>query len=419
MMRWAVAALLWFFAVEFAAADWPQFRGPRGLGVASDKNLPTTWSDNDHLLWKTELPGPGASSPIVVGAKIFVTCYSGYGVKADDPGDIKNLKRHLLCLDRNGKILWNRTVAADVPDHEYSGYQVLHGYASSTPASDGKRIFCFFGVAGVVAFDLDGKQLWRQSVGHNTHSWGSAASPIVVGEHVIVNASVESGALVALRTTDGRVAWTQKGVDYSWSSPLLLESQGRKEVLISLYQRVAAYAPDTGKELWRCTGLADYVCPSLTHVGETVFVVGGRPNTSIAIRAGGNGDLGASNLLWTVKRGSNVSSPVYYDGHFYWASESRGTVHCVNAATGAIVYDERLEPDPDTIYASALLADGKIYYVSRTRGTYVIQAGTKFKQLAHNTFASDRSVFNASPAAIDGRLLLRSDRYLYCLGATR
>src|SRR5262249_15398597 len=163
--RIGILALL-FLVPTFAAGDWLQFRGPGGLGVAADKNLPITWSDSTNLLWKTALPGPGSSSPIVVGNKILVTCYSGYGLDANDPGDITKLKRHLVCLDQQGKILWTRDVVTDAADAPFVGsFITKHGYASSTPVSDGKAIYCFFGVAGVVAFDLDGKQLWRTSVG--------------------------------------------------------------------------------------------------------------------------------------------------------------------------------------------------------------------------------------------------------------
>src|SRR5438034_339774 len=147
-------ALLFFPA--FAAADWLQFRGPGGLGVAPAKNLPVTWSDSSNLHWKTALPGPGSSSPIVVGDKIFVTGYTGYGLDSNDAGDLKNLKRHLVCLDHKGKILWTRDVVTDAKDARFTGsFITQHGYASSTPASDGKTVYCFFGVAGVVAFDLD------------------------------------------------------------------------------------------------------------------------------------------------------------------------------------------------------------------------------------------------------------------------
>jgi outer membrane protein assembly factor BamB len=413
-----IAMALWVVPAV-AAADWLQFRGPGGGGVAPGTNLPATWSDNENIAWKTDLPGPGSSSPIVVGDKIFLTCYSGYGLDEDKPGDPKNLKRHLLCLGKLGKILWTRDVATDKTDAAYQGsYITQHGYASSTPVSDGKHIYCFFGVAGVVAFDLDGKQLWQRSVGTGTNSWGTGSSPIVAGDLVIVNASAESNSLVALNKNDGSVAWKQQGDEWwSWTTPLLVDAGGRQEVVISIANRLHAYDAKTGKELWNCAGVEDYVCPSPVAHDGVVFVIGARQNTAMAVKAGGSGDVTTTHVMWSISRGSNVSSPLYHDGNLYWASDRRGVVYCVDAKSGKIHYEQRLEPEAGLIYASAFLAGGKIYYVSRNHGTHVIDAKPEFKQIAHNVIASDTSVFNASPAALDRKLLLRSDRRLYCIGA--
>ena len=418
-MRFRMTIILALCAAPpISAADWPQFRGPGGLGVAADKSLPATWSDNANIAWKTDLPGSGSSSPIVVGDKIFVTCYSGYGLDQDDPGDPKNLKRHLICLGKQGKILWTRDIVTAAKDAAYTGsYITQHGYASSTPVSDGKTIYCFFGVAGVVAFDLGGKQLWQSSVGTGTNSWGTGTSPILSGDLVIVNASAESSSLVALNKKDGSVAWKQPGKEWwSWTTPLLTDANGRQEVVISIYVRLRGHDSKTGKELWNCAGLDDYVCPSPVAHDGVVFVIGARDNTAMAIKAGGSGDVSKTHVLWTVGRGSNVSSPLYHDGHLYWASEKRGVVYCVDVKSGKMKHEQRLDPNPDLVYASAFLAGGKIYYVSRNHGTYVIDAKPQFKQLAHNVIASDTSVFNGSPAAMDGKLLLRSDRRLYCIG---
>jgi len=414
----ATLAVLACVMPTIVAADWLQFRGPGGLGVAADKYLPTSWSDKDNMAWKADLPGAGSSSPIVIGDRIFVTCYSGYGLDENNPGDPKDLKRHLICLDKLGKILWTRDIVTDNKDAAYQGsYITQHGYASSTPASDGKRIYCFFGVAGVVAFDLDGKQVWQRSVGTGTNSWGAGSSPIVAGDLVIVNASAESSSLVALNTNDGNVAWKQQGDElWSWTTPLLVDAGARKEVVISIANRLHAYDPKTGKELWNCAGVEDYVCPSPVAHDGIIFVIGARQNTATAVKAGGSGDVSKTHALWSIGRGSNVSSPLYHDGNLYWTSDRRGVVYCVDAKSGKIQYEQRLDPDAGLIYASAFLAGGRIYYVSRNQGTYVIDAKPEFKQIAHNVIASDTSVFNASPAAMDGKLLLRSDRRLYCIG---
>jgi outer membrane protein assembly factor BamB len=333
-------------------------------------------------------------------------------------GDMKNLKRHLVCVDRAGKVLWTRTVPAVLPDYEYQpgSFLSLHGYASSTPASDGERVYVFFGKTGVLAFDLEGKQLWQTSVGTGTHDWGSATSPVLFQDLVLVNASVESGSLVALNKADGKEAWKAGGMEWTWSSPVLVETGGRTEVVVSVHGRLRAFDPRTGKELWDCEGVDDYICPSVIAHDGVVYAIGGRTNTAVAVRAGGKGDVSATHTLWRQSRGSNVSSPVFHNGHLYWASESRGVVYCLEAAKGTVVYEERLKPGPDRIYASPVVADGKLYYVSRTKGAFVVAARPEFQQLAHNTLKGDSSVFNASPAVSNGQIFLRSDRYLYGIG---
>lgn len=418
MPRCFLILVAFSFSSMASAADWPQFRGPGSLGVApAEKGLPTTWSDKDNLLWKKELPGAGASSPIVVGDRIFLTCYSGYGIPGAKGGDIKDLKRHLLCLDRKGEVLWSKEVVSKAEDYPYKSFQGLHGYASATPASDGKHVFCFFGVAGVAAFDLDGKELWRESVGTGTSDWGSGNSPVLHKDLVIINASVESGSLVALDKASGKQRWAAKGISSSWNTPILVDAEGRKEVVVSIKTKLRAFDPESGTELWSCQGISDYVCPSVVAHDGVVFAIGGRGNTALAVKAGGKGDVTTTHVLWRIKKGSNVSSPVYHEGHLYWAHEGRGVVYCVDAKKGEVVYEKDLAPSSDRIYASGTLGDGKIYYVSRNQGTYVVAASPEFKQLAHNRFASDKSVFNASPALVDGLILLRSDRFLYCLGA--
>jgi outer membrane protein assembly factor BamB len=394
------------------AEDWPQFRGPGGLGVGSGENLPVEWSDDKNLVWKVKLPGRGASSPIVVGDKIFLTCWAGAVTKKSTAG----LKRHLLCFDLEGKLHWQRDFPAPAKDFPFKGFTALHGYASSTPVSDGKRVFAFFGAAGVYAFDLAGKQLWHVDVGKKTNEWGSGASPVLFQDLVIVPAAVEADEVVALDQVTGKKVWTQsvKG-DESWGTPLLVTVGNKTEVVLGEEKRILALDARSGELLWTCRGIDDYVCPSAVADQGIVYAIGGLTTGAIAVKAGGRGDVTKSHRLWAITKGSNVPSPVYHGGHLYWAHE-KGVVYGVDAKTGKIVYQERLAPPAGKIYASATLADGKIYYVSRNNGVYVVQAGPKFKLLAHNQFASDASVFNASPAIANGRIYLRSDQALYCVG---
>src|SRR4030095_15924388 len=163
------------------AADWMQFRGPGGLGVSEEKNLPVKWSSEDNIAWQVDLPGPGASSPIVVKGRVYLTCYTGYGIEVGK-SDQKDLRRHLLCFDRqSGQQLWAKEFEPKLPEHNYQGEGSYHGYAASTPTSDGERLYVFFGKSGVFCFDLDGSELWHVSVGDGTNGWGSGCSPILYG----------------------------------------------------------------------------------------------------------------------------------------------------------------------------------------------------------------------------------------------
>jgi outer membrane protein assembly factor BamB len=417
-MPWLLASFFIASVLLAGPADWTEFRGPNSSGVGEAKDLPAKWSDKENIVWKTELPGPGGSSPIALGERVFVTCYTGYGVPGDDSGDQKDLKRHLVCLDRKkGTILWDKAVGAKLPEARYGGYLALHGYASSTPVTDGERVYVFFGKTGVFAFDLAGKQLWQASVGTKTHGWGSATSPVLYKDLVIVNASVESGSLVALKKKDGTQEWKAGGVGGTWNSPVLVDVKGGKqEVVLRGTRSVLGFDPATGKQLWHLDGFRDgYVCPTVVARDGIVYSLGGRfQGSNAAVKAGGEGDA-SSNEVWVGKGpGGSICSPALYGEYLYWVSDN-GMAHCIKAKDGEKVYSERL-PNSGTLYASITIADGKIYAVSRNRGTFVLAAKPKYELLAHNKFESDKSIFNACPAVSKGQLLIRSDKYLYCIG---
>jgi outer membrane protein assembly factor BamB len=397
--------------------DWSQFRGPGGLGTSDETGLPVEWSSHKNIIWKTPLPGPGTSSPMTVGNRIYLTCYTGYAIDAAAPGKMGDLRRHLLCLDKpTGKLLWTKEFTPIFSEHKYEGEGAYHGYSSSTPTSDGERLYVFFGKSGVFCFDLDGKELWHKSVGTGTHRWGSATSPLLYKNLLIVNASVESSAIVALDKMTGKEVWRAPGIKSAWNTPLLTRvSPNERELVVSVQDRVLALDPDTGKELWNAEGIHRYVCPSVVAADDVIFAIGGG-HTSLAVHAGGRGDVTKTKTVWRVPKGSNVPSPVYHDGYLYWASEKGGLVHCQDAKTGKFAYTQRLEPSSDLIYASPLLADGKLYYVSQHNGTYVVAARPKFELLAHNVFEDDSSRANASIAVSDGRLLFRDDQAIYCIG---
>lgn len=398
--------------------DWPQFRGSGALGRSDAKGLPLTWSDEKNIVWKTTLPGPGASSPIVLGQRIFLTCFTGFATSSREPGEMTNLKRHLLCLNlADGKLIWNTPVPAELPEQDR--IRENHGYASSTPVADADRIYTFFGKSGVLAFDHAGKQLWQTKVGDKLNGWGSATSPVLYQDLLIVNASIESESLVALDKKTGTEVWRASVGNESWHAPVFVTApDGSTEVVAAKNGRVLAFHPGTGAALWNVkTGIPWYMCPTPVVQDGIVYVIGGRtPNGALAIRAGGRGDVTTSHVVWKLNKGSNVPSPILHEGHLYFAHENLGIVYCVNAKTGEVIYEERLEPSPGQIYASPVVADGKIYFTGRGGRTIVIAARPKFEKLADNTLESNRGVFNSSPALSGQRLLLRSNRALYSLG---
>lgn len=395
--------------------DWSRFRGPLAMGVSDAKNLPEKWSQSSGIAWKTPLPGAGASSPIVYGNKIFLTSYTGYFVPGEDGGSLDDLQRHLLCLDlSSGNVLWDKAIAAKLPEEERIRD---HGYAANSVAVDAEHVYAFFGKSGVFAFDHAGKQKWQADVGEKTHGWGTSASPVLFGDLVFINASVESESLIALDRATGKQVWKAGGIREAWNTPIVIESQeGRQELVIATQGKILAFAPDTGKPLWSCnTDIGWYMVPCVVAHDGIVYCLGGRSGTaSLAVRAGGSGDVTKTHRLWTSPKGSNVSSPVYLDGHLYWAHESREIAYCVEAKSGEVVYEKRLNR-AGQFYSSALLADGKLYYVSREGKTFVLAAKPEYEEIAVNDL-NDRSVFNASPAVAGNRLLIRSDKFLYCIG---
>lgn len=282
-------------------------------------------------------------------------------------------------------------------------------------------MYVYYGVAGLVAYNHKGEQRWAATCGKGYMNFGSASSPVLYKDLVIINADVESGAIVAFNKSDGKEAW-RYGPDREtndWCTPLVVRMGGADE-MISYGKRneLIGLNPATGKLLWTCTiPMQSYQCPSMVAHAGVVYAIGDHPGNAVAVRGGGRGDVTATHRLWHLRKGSVVSSPVYHDGHLYWAKEDGGRVFCVEAATGTLVYEQRLEPEPGRIYASALLGDGKIYYVSQTKGTYVVEAKPSFKLLMRNVIEGDDSVFSGSPAVSGGRLILRSNRFLYCIGA--
>jgi len=398
-----------------SSGEWSRFRGPTGMGVSDETGLPLNWSLEENIAWKTPMPGPGASSPVVFGDRIYITCYTGFFVPDQPGGSQDDLKRHLIAIDRKtGDVIWDKAVKAKLPEEERIRD---HGFAASTPAVDADRVYVFFGKTGVIAFDHDGNQVWQADVGSQTHGWGSASSPVLYGDLLLVNASVESDSLVALNRSSGQEVWKANGINEAWNTPLVIDAiSGRQEVIIATHGTIQAFDPANGEQLWTCeTDITWYMVPSVVAHDGIVYCLGGRSGVaSLAVKSGGSGDVTSTHRLWTSNKGSNVSSPVFLDGHLYWMNDQRGIAYAAKAESGDLVYEERVER-AGQVYSSAVLADGRIYYLNRDGRTFVVAAKPEFELLATNELR-DRSQFNGSPVVDGKQLLIRSDKFLYCIG---
>ncbi len=440
-----------FAASSAVGSDWLRFRGPNGTGISPDtKATPVTWSSTENLKWKVVLPGAGVSSPIVVGDRVFVTCYSGYGMSRESPGNQKDLKRHLVCVDRTtGSILWQKSFDPHLPEDQFSGAGVPeHGYASHTPVSDGERIYAFFGKSGVHAFDLDGKELWRAAVGTGSdpRRWGSSSSPIVFEKTLIVAAGPERNSIVGLDTATGKEIWKAdaESLGNVWGTPVAVKvDETRTDIVIGAPYEIWAINPVNGKLKWYCDAMeSDQFNSSVVADGQTIYAIEGRGGGSIAVKAGGTDNVTKSHVVWSGRDSSRFGTPLVHEGRLYYFGN--GVANCVNAETGQKVFQGRLQGARSSEggdarsddnaggrpgrgfggrggfggsdYSSPVLADGKIYYVSRNGNMHVLQAGATFEQLAVNRVTDAGEDFSATPAISNGDLFVRSNKHLYCVG---
>jgi outer membrane protein assembly factor BamB len=420
-------------AGAFAGTSWPQWRGPSGQGISEEKNLPTTWSPTKNIKWKTQITGRGHSSPIVWGNKIFLTTAiegpvvpGAKAVKHMDgdkeyihPDSVGADHKHffkVICLSREtGKILWEQTSFEGTP---YDDRHRKSSFASSTPATDGKYVYAFFGSEGLYAYDMKGKFAWKADLGKlATAGMGTGTSPILYDNLVIVQCDEENGErsfIVGINKKTGKEVWrTPRKVQVSWATPLLVRTTNRAELITSGNEAVIAYEPATGKELWRHKGVDSNAIPSPVANNEMVFISAGFPaRIAMAIKLGGSGDL-VDSVVWKYPKGTAyVPSPILY-GEYLYLTTDRGILTCLDARTGEVKYEGGRVPIPATFTASPIAFDGKILMTSEDGDTFVIKAGPKHEILGTNTVGEP---VYASPAVADGNIFIRGERSLYCIG---
>ena len=418
------------------AANWPQWRGPDGSGISNEKNLPAAWTPTTNIKWKAAIPGRGHSSPIVWGNRVFVTTavegdvvpgakavkHMNDGKEFLHPDSIGADRKHqfkVIALNReSGKVVWEAVAWEGTP---YDNRHRKSSYAASTPATDGKMVYAFFGTEGLYAYDFNGKLAWKAQLGNlGTVGMGTGTSPILFDNLVIVQCDEDNGEgsfIVALDKKTGKEAWrTPRKVQVSWSTPLLVKTATRSELITSGTETVISYDPATGKELWRHKGVESNAIPSPVANSDMVFLVAGFPaKVAMAIKLGGNGDLtGTPNVPWKYAKGTAyVPSPILYGDYLYLTTD-RGILTCIDAKTGEVKYEGGRIPIPATFTASPVAFEGKILMTSEDGDTFMVKAGPKHEILGTNSIGEP---VYASPAIADGRIFIRGEKNLYCIGS--
>jgi len=410
--------------------NWPQWRGPLANGVAPHANPPVDWSETKNIRWKIPLPGQGHSSPIVFGDAVYVTAAVPVGeaqppVFDDAPGvhDSKPVThRHqfiVLAINRrDGKILWKKVLREEWP-HE--GGHVTGSIASNSPVTDGEHLYAFFGSRGLYCLDLKGELKWQKDLGRmqTLHAHGEGSSPVLYGDTLVVCWDHEGDSfLYAFNKKTGEVRWkVARDEKTSWSTPLIVEHEGKAQVIVSATKRVRGYDPATGAELWECAGLTDNVVSSPVFTNGVVIAGNSYyQQAMLAIRlAGAEGDVtGTDRVAWKLNRMTPyVSSPLLYDDTLYFLRHNQNILSRLDPLTGTPRGDPlRLEGIGDFIFSSPVGAAGRIYVTGRDGTTVVLRHDRENAVLAVNHLDDS---FSASPALVGDEFYLRGERFLYCI----
>lgn len=419
----------WVLVVAFAVAsgaraeNWPQFRGPTGQGISTERNLPTEWSKDKNVAWRTDIPGDAWSSPVVWADRVFLTT-------AMDSGSAC----HVMCVDaKGGKVLWDVEVFHQTPSRKES----KNSYATPTPVTDGQRVYAFFGGGGAVAMTFDGQVVWKNTDNVFYSQHGLGASPILYKDLLFMpwDQSIKDGP-------EKRIGWQIPwDKSYVWAldketgkerykamrgmsriahmTPQVVQVDGKDQLVSAAGDIIEGIEPETGKRIWWVYEGGEGVVPSPVIGDGLVISSSGFPtpvhNQPIhaAIRAfklGGQGDVTQSNLVWEQKKNPPMIPSLLLADHLVYSVKEDGRAECLDASDGKIVWEKRL---PGTYSASPLWADGKVYFLSDTADATVIEAGREFKQIAHNEIGEP---CQASIAVSSGKLFIRTAHALYSIG---
>lgn len=420
--------------------NWPQFRGPNSTGVVEDTSLPDTWSETKNVVWKSDIPGLGWSSPIVWGDRIFLTSVVSAGeIEAPKKGLYFGGERGLpkdehrwmvYCIDwKTGKIVWEREVHRGAPS---TTRHLKNTYASETPVTDGERVYALFGNLGLFCFDFNGKLLWTQKyeTRKTRFGWGTAASPVLHRDKLIVlNDNDEESFILAYDKKSGKELWrTDRGKGTNWATPYIWESGRRTEIVVPATKAVISYDLN-GKPLWEFKGMSSIAIPTPFSKFDLLYIasgyVGDQHRPVYAVKPGASGDISlkqgeTSNefIAWYhPQAGPYNPSPIIYGDHYYTLYD-RGFLTCHDARTGREIYGkQRIDADvaANAFTSSPWAYNGKLFALNEDGDTYVIQAGPEYKLLGRNSLGE---MCMATPAIARGSLIIRTASKLYRIAKT-
>jgi outer membrane protein assembly factor BamB len=393
--------------------NWPGWRGD-GTGHCPEKNLLTSWSPTENVKWKVKLPSDGNSSPIVWGDRVFLT----------QSIDKKGQERAVICFERHkGRELWRKSVP-------FKGKETTHStnpYCSSTPATDGTLVVAWHGSAGLVCYDMDGKQLWFRDLGKFEHIWGNASSPVIYQDLVFLNCGPgERQFLLAVNKHTGKDVWqvdepggkfgeTNAEWTGSWSTPTLAKVDGKDQLIVSWPHVVKAYDPLKGTLLWHCGGLTKLVYTSPLVRSDVIVAMSGFHGSFLALRPGSRDDITKTNRLWQIdeRQPQRIGSGVLVGDYIFMANadDKGGAAQCIDLKTGKTLWMKRLG---DACWGSIVHADGKLWVTDRLGDTYIFKPSPTDLEIIAKNSLGERVL--STMAVSNGDIFIRTYEHLWCIG---
>jgi outer membrane protein assembly factor BamB len=420
---------------ETESDNWHQWRGPEANGVSRTAKPPLEWSEQKNIRWKVPIDGNGSSTPIVWGNKVFLLTAINTRIvdpslprPEDQPERVFGIKYPntkyefvVLCLDReSGREVWRQTATVGIP-HE--GHHGDNDFSSASPTTDGQRLYCWFGSAGLFCYDLHGEILWQRDLGKAFMgaSLGEGCSPVVHdGKLVIVRDQAKQSTIKVLDAKTGQTLWkADRDEGNAWATPRVLEHSGKTQVITAASNFVRSYDLETGKIIWQCSGLTGNVIPCPVAEGDTVYCMSGYQGYSVlALPLSATSDISDSDaILWSKNRGTPyIPSPLLYDGMLYFSQSNQAILSCLDAKTGNEIIERTRLSDISNVYASPVGADGRVYITGRNGTTLVLERSEELKVLAKNEL-DDR--IDSSAALAGDQLFLRGSRFVYCIAEGR